>query len=139
MLIYFLLLEPGPPQNFRVASSTSNSARFTWTQPRLTNGVVTHYDLLCISDDSKFADIRKGVNVPFYKFNHRQFTTITHVSKATTYQCQLCAFNEVGEGPAATITLDIRRSNGVVCGPGFNTEVQASISILVYIISMYVL
>ena len=121
-----------------MVSNTSSSASFSWTRPLLTNGVVSHYDLLCISEDPNLADIRERIKVPFYKFSFEQFTTITHVSNTTTYQCQLRAFNEVGEGPATTITLDIHTSSGVDCGPGFNMKVQSSISILVYIISMHV-
>ena len=74
-------------------------------QPLVTNGVVSHYRLLCSPEDHNLPDEQKKHNVPFYKLQIQQGIAISDLSESTTYECRLWASNEAGEGPAAIVSL----------------------------------
>ena len=92
---------------------TSSSANFTWTPPLLTNGVVSHYHLLCSPEDTDIPapDEPRRYDVPFYELQFQQNVTISDLLESTAYDCRLRASNEAGVGPAAvtsftTLSLD---------------------------------
>ena len=104
MLFLSLILEPGPPQNFTVVNREASSASFTWTQPLVTNGLVSHYRLLCSSKDNS-PDEQRTHHVPFCKLQIQQSIAISDLFESITYECTLWASNEAGEGPPAIVFL----------------------------------
>ena len=105
--------EPGQPQDFIVVNRTSSSAYFTWTPPLLTNGVVSHYSLLCSPEDTDIpeADELRRYDVPFYELQFQQNVTISGLLESTAYNCRLRASNEAGVGPAAVTSFTTLKLN----------------------------
>ena len=94
LLLFQTHAEPGSaPRNFFFEMVMHLSASFVWTQPPAKdhNGIITGYQLSCISDRGHNLTAQvEGTTV-----------TITNLRNHSHYTCSVCAYTSPGCGPAA--------------------------------------
>ena len=117
-------LVPGPPRNFTISVTSSQTLSFVWKPPSVTNGVVLGYVVACRSTilGIPLPAFPLVVNVTEMEASQPQNGSLTGFFPGVPYNCSISAFNPAGDGlPAYAVvtTTEIRK-------PTYQSQLRAN-------------